>query len=98
MIFSLLLIYSVKTTAQDTLNHNGKRYQFIQGWSDTVKTEGNSYIVKYIVEPEMADTMRSNGKIYVVVMVLATIFAGIFAYLVYLDRKISRLEKERSNN
>lgn len=45
-------------------------------------------------ETEMADAMRSNGKIYVVVTVLATIFAGIFAYLVYLDRKISKLEKE----
>ncbi len=44
-------------------------------------------------QTEMADTMRSNGKIYVVVMVLATIFAGIFAYLVYIDRKISRLEQ-----
>jgi CcmD family protein len=49
-------------------------------------------------EPEMADTMRSNGKIYVVVTVLAVIFAGIFAYLVYLDRKISRLEKEKNHN
>jgi CcmD family protein len=46
-------------------------------------------------EPEMADAMRSNGKIYVVVAVLATIFAGIFAYLVYLDRKITRLEKDK---
>ena len=43
----------------------------------------------------MADAMRSNGKIYVVVAVLATIFAGIFAYLVILDRKITRLEKDR---
>jgi hypothetical protein len=43
--------------------------------------------------PEMADAMRSNGKIYVVVLVLATIFAGIIAYLVKLDRKISKLEK-----
>jgi len=45
-------------------------------------------------QTEMADTMRSNGKIYVVVVVLATIFAGIFVYLVMLDRKISKLEKE----
>lgn len=45
-------------------------------------------------QTEMADTMRANGKIYVVVVVLATIFAGIFAYLVYIDRKISKLEKE----
>lgn len=41
----------------------------------------------------MADEMRSNGKIYVVVAVILTIFAGIVLYLVRLDRKISKLEK-----
>jgi len=43
---------------------------------------------------EMADTMRSNGKIYVVAAVILTIFAGIIIYLIRLDRKISRLEKD----
>jgi len=43
---------------------------------------------------EMADTMRSNGRIYVVVAVLVVILIGLFLYLVRLDRKISRLEKE----
>lgn len=43
--------------------------------------------------PEMADTMRSNGKIYVVVLVLATIFVGIIAYLIRLERKIKKLEQ-----
>jgi len=43
---------------------------------------------------EMADTMRSNGRIYVVVAVLVVILTGLFLYLVRLDRKISRLEKE----
>ena len=43
---------------------------------------------------EMADTMRSNGKIYVVLAVILTIFLGIIIYLVRLDRKMSRLEKE----
>jgi hypothetical protein len=42
---------------------------------------------------EMADTFRSNGKIYVVVAVMLTILAGIILYLIRLDRKISRLEK-----
>jgi CcmD family protein len=46
-------------------------------------------------EPEMADAMRSNGKIYVVVLVLAAIFAGIIAYLVRLDLKIKKLEKNQ---
>ena len=44
---------------------------------------------------DMADTMRSNGKIYVVVAVILTIFAGIILYLVRLDRKMSKLEKEQ---
>jgi hypothetical protein len=40
------------------------------------------------------DVMRSNGKLYVVVAVIVTIVSGIFLYLINLDRKISRLEKQ----
>jgi CcmD family protein len=46
-------------------------------------------------KPEMADVMRSNGKIYVVVAVCLTILIGLFIYVFLLDRKISRLEKGR---
>lgn len=50
--------------------------------------------LSHAAEPvEMADTMRSNGKIYVVVLVLSTIFLGIILTLVYLERKIKKLEK-----
>lgn len=45
-------------------------------------------------EVEMADKLRENGKIYVVVAVVAVIFAGIIVYLVNLDSKISKLEKQ----
>lgn len=45
-------------------------------------------------KPQMAEAMRSNGKIYVVVAVLITILFGILLYVVSLDRKISKLEKE----
>ena len=44
---------------------------------------------------EMADTMRSNGRIYVVIAVILTIFVGLVLYIVRLDKKISRLEKEK---
>lgn len=44
---------------------------------------------------EMADAMRSNGKIYVVIAVILTILAGLILYVVRLDRKISKLEKEK---
>jgi hypothetical protein len=42
---------------------------------------------------EMADVMRSNGKIYVVVAVMSTILAGLILYLVSLDRRIRRMER-----
>ena len=45
---------------------------------------------------EMADTMRSNGKIYVVVSVILLVVAGLFIYLFSLDKKVSRLEKGAS--
>ena len=44
---------------------------------------------------EMADNMRKNGKIYVVVAVVVTILIGLFLYLFRLDKKISNLEKNQ---
>ena len=45
-------------------------------------------------QPEMADALRANGKIYVVVLVIVIIISGLLLYLVRLDRKVSRLERE----
>ena len=42
----------------------------------------------------MADLMRNNGKIYVVIAVMLTILTGLIGYMIRLDRKISKLEKE----
>lgn len=42
----------------------------------------------------MAELMRSDGRIYVVIAVLLTILAGLVIYLIRLDKRISRLEKE----
>ena len=44
--------------------------------------------------PAMADTMRSNGKIYVVVTVCLVILIGLFIYVARVDRKVSKLERE----
>lgn len=45
---------------------------------------------------EMADTLRSNGKIYVVVGVILTIFLGIIAFLIKIDNSVSKIEKTLS--
>lgn len=47
--------------------------------------------------PEMADGFRSNGKIYVVLLVICTIFAGIILFLVFLERKIRKMEENQNN-
>jgi len=52
--------------------------------------------IAFAQRPEMADAMRSNGKIYVVVAAVAIVFLGIVAYLIRLDRKISRMEKNQN--
>ena len=43
----------------------------------------------------MADAMKENGKIYVVIAVMLAILAGLVLYLVRIDRKISKLEKNK---
>ena len=45
-------------------------------------------------QPEMADEFYANGKIYVVVAVLAIVLTGIVIYLFALDRKLTAMEKK----
>ena len=44
-------------------------------------------------EVEMADLMRSSGKIYVVVAVALIVMVGLIIYMISIDRKISRMER-----
>ena len=46
---------------------------------------------------EMAEGLRSSGKIYVVVGVLCIIFLGIVIFLINLDNKLKSLKKEVEN-
>ena len=48
-------------------------------------------------EIEMADTLRNNGKIYVVVTCIVIILAGLLLYLFNLDKRLKLLEKKSNN-
>ena len=48
-------------------------------------------------EPQMADAFRNNGKICVVIAVLAIVFVCIISYLIHIDYKLNKLEKKNSN-
>jgi len=42
---------------------------------------------------EMADALRSSGKIYVVVSVISVVFIGLAMYLFSIDRRLKKIEK-----
>ena len=46
---------------------------------------------------EMADKMRADGKIYVLVGIITIIFIGITVYVVSTDRRITKIEKNLSS-
>ncbi|MBH14771.1 MAG: CcmD family protein [Cytophagia bacterium] len=47
------------------------------------------------IQVEMADAFRSEGKIYVVVLVALIILVGIFFYLFRIEGKIKDLNKNK---
>lgn len=53
------------------------------------------YTTVFAQGPEMDDVLRSSGKIYVVVVVIAVIFIGLAIYLFSIDRRLKKIEKEK---
>jgi hypothetical protein len=45
------------------------------------------------VTDDNSNVMKSNGKIYVVMTVVVVIVAGLFLFLLNLDRKVSKIER-----
>ena len=43
----------------------------------------------------MADVLRSEGKIYIVVLIFLIIISGLFLYLYRLEKKIDSIEKDK---
>ncbi len=57
-----------------------------------LQAQGNS------LDQEAANFLRQSGKLYVVITILVTIFAGIAIFLIFQERKISKLEKKLKDN
>lgn len=81
-IIAFLLVLSTGLFAQDlTKLEAGEKYEITTADYDNQSVD-------------MADVMRSNGKIYVVVGAILILFLGITVYAISIDRKLSRIEKE----
>lgn len=50
-----------------------------------------------VSEPSMADTFRSEGKIFIVIGVMAIVFISIVMYLFVIEKRLKRLEDEIKN-
>ena len=55
------------------------------------------WIVPAKAQSDSLDFLRSTGKIYSVVAVIAVIFIGITIFLYRLDRKLTKLENQINN-
>jgi len=44
---------------------------------------------------QMADGLRAEGKIYVVVAVMLVIFLSVAIYLFSIDKRVKKLEKDK---
>jgi hypothetical protein len=66
-------------------------FLFVFLFFQSVKSMAQDSLRKEV--PQMADGMRSNGKIYVVVAVLLIILAGLIFYVFQVDRRLTRVEK-----
>lgn len=44
--------------------------------------------------PQMADTFREEGKIYVVIAVIAIVFLSLVGFLIYIERKLKKIENQ----
>lgn len=79
-----LVMLEIKTFASD------------QEWYiNTLKIEKNAQgVLVYVLSDriEMATGWRKDGKIFVVIAVIAVLFLGVIGYLFMLDRKIARLK------
>lgn len=53
----------------------------------------NAGMVYGQAQVEMADSLRAEGKIYVVVAIILIILSGLIFYLFSMDRKVKKLEK-----
>ncbi len=47
-----------------------------------------------MTEPSMADNFRAEGKIYVVIAVMATVFLCVLIYLIIIERRLKKLEND----
>ncbi len=68
---------------------------FICALSSFAQSDSVATVATQVYEVEMATGLRSSGKLWVVVSVLLTLMIGVFLFLFSIDRRVSKLEKNK---
>ncbi|MGB1216369.1 MAG: CcmD family protein [Saprospiraceae bacterium] len=55
---------------------------------------GSFLAISQFLSAQSGGVMESNGKIYVVLATILVIFAGLIIFLVSIDRKLTKLERQ----
>lgn len=89
VLFFMTLMFGVFTLKAETSQGDSLK----QDSPSITKVDSTSAVVKKSQFVEMADRLRADGKIWVVVAIILVVLAGFLTYVVMLDRKIGKLEK-----
>lgn len=64
-------------------------FSILCGWSQALSAQTNKSL-----DAKAEQWLEANAKFHVVIAVLVLIFLGLVVYLLMMDRKISKLEKQ----
>lgn len=71
--------------------------EFYEITLSTRQLNGSKFVLIHTDKIEMATGWQKEGKIYVVVAVALVVFSAIVAFLVYLEKRLRKLEKNQVN-
>lgn len=97
-----IIVVVIDTLLKKNFSFDIKTYASDKEWyENTIKVKYESGCIKLINvtsdKIEMATGFRKEGKIYVVISVSMILFFTIIFYLIYLERKVKKLEKILKN-
>ena len=61
---------------------------------DATSSTTNTEVAAANTDIEMADLLRQDGKIYIVVACVLVVLLGMIIYLISIDKKVGQLEKQ----
>ena len=92
----VMFILNLLATNQPTTTTNNKMMKKLILTLTLILTFTLNLLAQNSNGVEMADALRSSGKIYIVVSVISVVFIGIAIYLFSMDSRLKKIEKQNT--